>query len=333
MILVCGSLADPVTELVCARLLACSYPYRLLDLRSFPADHAVRWQWSRSGVNGHIAAPGWRLDLSDITGVFARYPGHDRRRAPAGAAPDTHAAIFNEVDAGLMTLIEHLPCTVVNRLAGGMSNHSKTYQALLVRRCGLLTPPTLVTNDAVAVRAFQASSGGDVIYKSLSGIRSIVKRLDEAQLERLPFLHHGPAQFQAFVPGENVRVHVVGDRLFATRVVSDDVDYRYPSPGGRDVEMEPFELPDAVAASCRLLAERLDLVLAGIDLKVTPEGHYYCFEVNPCPGFLYYERGGGQPISEALAHLLHANACPARPQVAVRSRMDRRASIPAGSTL
>ena len=59
-----------------------------------------------------------------------------------------------------------------------------------------------------------------------------------------------------------------------------------------------------------MLAARttFDLLFAGIDLKETPEGEFYCFEVNPCPGFLYYERHTGQPISTALAELLHHSA-------------------------
>ena len=59
-----------------------------------------------------------------------------------------------EYDMGLMALLEDLHCVVVNRLAGGMSNNSKVYQALLVRQCGLLTPSTLVTNDAKAAHRF-----------------------------------------------------------------------------------------------------------------------------------------------------------------------------------
>ena len=31
------------------------------------------------------------------------------------------------------------------------------------------------------------------------------------------------------------------------------------------------------------------LEFAGIDLKVTPDNEVYCFEVNPCPAFSYYE--------------------------------------------
>lgn len=69
--------------------------------------------------------------------------------------------------------------------------------------------------------------------------------------------------------------------------------------------MEPAILPPAIAESCLRLARELDLLLTGIDLKETPDGDYYCFEVNPCPGFLYYEKYTRQPISTALASLLH----------------------------
>ncbi|MER3479214.1 MAG: RimK domain-containing protein ATP-grasp, partial [Meiothermus sp.] len=37
-----------------------------------------------------------------------------------------------------------------------------------------------------------------------------------------------------------------------------------------------------------------------------PEDDWYCFEINPCPGFAYYEQHTGQPISAALAELLEA---------------------------
>jgi glutathione synthase/RimK-type ligase-like ATP-grasp enzyme len=157
----------------------------------------------------------------------------------------------------------------------------------------------------LAAERFFEENKGEVIYKSLSGIRSIVRRVQPEQVARLPLLRNGPAQFQSFIPGENVRVHTVGDQLFATRVHSETVDYRYASREGKNVEMEPTSLPPVVAESCLRLARELDLLLTGIDLKETPDGDYYCFEVNPCPGFLYYEKYTRQPISTALASLLH----------------------------
>jgi glutathione synthase/RimK-type ligase-like ATP-grasp enzyme len=49
------------------------------------------------------------------------------------------------------------------------------------------------------------------------------------------------------------------------------------------------------------MARSMGLVFAGIDLKVTPDDQIYCFEVNPCPAFSYYEGNTGQPISAGVA--------------------------------
>jgi glutathione synthase/RimK-type ligase-like ATP-grasp enzyme len=303
MILVAGGLADSVTELVCARLDERGYAYRLLDLASYPADHRVTWRWRDSGPEGTIARSDWTLDLSDITGVYVRFLGPEGR-LPLNVPSETAEALRAEADAGLMAVLEDLPCPVVNRVAGGMSNNSKPYQALVLRRAGLRVPPTLVTNNAEAAREFYRTHGS-VIYKSASGVRSIVRRLEADSLGRLELLRDGPAQFQAYVPGDNVRVHTVGEQIFAVRVRSQAVDYRYAHRDGLTVEMEPTTLPRAIVQACLRIARDLDLLFAGIDLKVTPDGDWYCFEVNPCPGFIYYERNSRLPISAALADLLH----------------------------
>jgi glutathione synthase/RimK-type ligase-like ATP-grasp enzyme len=309
MILVCGGLADGVTELVCSRLQDCGYPYRLLDLARFPEDYRVSWRWTDGGPEGWIAAADWHLDLDSISGVYSRFLGTDDRPQLAGLDRADAAALRAEGDLGLMAVLEDIECPVVNRIGGGLSNNSKPYQALIISSTGLSVPPTLVTSDPAAARAFHAEHG-DVIYKSASGIRSIVRRLGAGQLARFHLLYDGPAQFQAFVPGRNVRVHTVGERVFATRIESEAVDYRYAHLDGLTAKLEPVALPPKVEAACLRLANVSDLLFAGIDLKETPEGEFFCFEVNPCPGFLYYERQTGQPISTALAELLHRSGQP-----------------------
>ncbi len=39
-------------------------------------------------------------------------------------------------------------------------------------------------------------------------------------------------------------------------------------------------------------------------MRLAPDGRIYCFEVNPCPAFSYYEESTGQPIARALAEYL-----------------------------
>jgi NAD(P)-dependent dehydrogenase (short-subunit alcohol dehydrogenase family) len=46
--------------------------------------------------------------------------------------------------------------------------------------------------------------------------------------------------------------------------------------------------------------------ICGIDLRRRPDGEHVCFEVNPMPGYSYFESETGQAISEALVdYLMH----------------------------
>jgi glutathione synthase/RimK-type ligase-like ATP-grasp enzyme len=55
---------------------------------------------------------------------------------------------------------------------------------------------------------------------------------------------------------------------------------------------------------CIQVAQGMDLAMSGIDLRLTPAGDYYFFEINPSPAFSFYERRTGQPISKVLAKML-----------------------------
>jgi glutathione synthase/RimK-type ligase-like ATP-grasp enzyme len=197
------------------------------------------------------------------------------------------------------------PALVVNRPRAMNSNNSKPMQAQWIGAAGFVVPQTLITSCADEARAFWREHGR-VIFKSISGVRSIVRELDEAGAARLALLHDLPVQFQAYVPGVDLRVHVVGTRCFAAEIQSSATDYRY-ARGGEQTRLQTHRLPAGVARRCVDLAQALDLPLAGIDLRQRPDGQYVCFEVNPMPAYSYYESNTGLPISLALADLL-ANA-------------------------
>ncbi|MBV8414112.1 MAG: hypothetical protein JO251_02735 [Verrucomicrobia bacterium] len=81
-------------------------------------------------------------------------------------------------------------------------------------------------------------------------------------------------------------------------------DYRYAGRSGHSINIRACTLEPDLADRCRRLATDLALPFAGIDLRRTPEGHWYCFEVNPSPGFTFYQEATGQKIAEAVASLL-----------------------------
>jgi len=125
-----------------------------------------------------------------------------------------------------------------------------------------------------------------------------------ADLERLDAVRDCPTQFQEYVPGVDIRVHTVGRRVFATEISTDATDYRFAAREGATREMRGVQLPDEITARCLRLAEELGLPMSGIDLRRSPDGSYYCFEVNPAPVFTFYQAHTGQRIGDALVQLL-----------------------------
>ncbi|GAA3674152.1 hypothetical protein GCM10022237_37130 [Nocardioides ginsengisoli] len=187
---------------------------------------------------------------------------------------------------------------VVNRPSAGLSNHSKPRQSRVIAAVGFAVPETLLTTDPEAAAAFVAAHGGAIV-KSISGTRSIVRTL--APGDDLAAVRWCPTQLQRFVAGVEYRVHAVGERLFAHRICSDAVDYRY---GG--FTLEPTDLPDDVADRCRALTATLGLELAGIDLRFGQDGRWYCWEVNTSPAYTCFDTGD-RAIATALAeHLAQA---------------------------
>jgi glutathione synthase/RimK-type ligase-like ATP-grasp enzyme len=253
-------------------------------------------------------AEGWiRVgeDVCDLETVSAIYVRCRDARSLTPALDHTDAALRHavELDDLVATWLSLTGARVVNSFAAMASNGSKPYQLSLIAKAGFAVPDTLLSTDADAVKEFWERHG-EIIYKSTSGIRSIVSRLKIEDMYRLQEIRWCPTQFQQHIAGRDYRVHVVEDEVFATEILSEADDYRYGERQGFEVELRPYSLPDDCAARCRALAASLDLPVAGIDLRRTPDGEWYCFEVNPSPAFSYYEAATHQPISEAIAALL-----------------------------
>jgi glutathione synthase/RimK-type ligase-like ATP-grasp enzyme len=212
------------------------------------------------------------------------------------------------LEEAIVVWLEMTTACVVNRPSSMVSNGSKPYQLEILSTHGFDVPATLITTDPEAVLRFWTEHAS-VIYKSISGTRSVVSRLDESHLSRLEYVTWCPTQFQQFVPGRDHRVHVVGDDIFACEVLSDADDYRYAGLHGEPASLRVARLPDDVAERCVAVTRLLGLHLAGIDLRRAPDGRWFCFEVNPSPGFSYYEAHTGQPIADAIAsYLVSADA-------------------------
>lgn len=250
-------------------------------------------------AEGWLVIDGREVPLGAVDGVYVRIMEPSRLPEQAARVDPERVARSAAFHAMFLAWVECAPCRVANRTVPMASNGSKPYQAQLIHAVGFDTPPTLVTDDPVEVARFEALHG-QLVYKSTSSVRSIVRVLDAGARDRLHLLGSLPTQFQRCEPGPDVRVHVVGDRVFAARARSDAVDYRYATHDGHDVEIEAIDVPAEVAERCVALATLLDLAFCGVDLRERPDGSWVCFEVNPSPGYSWYETAADLPISDHL---------------------------------
>jgi glutathione synthase/RimK-type ligase-like ATP-grasp enzyme len=308
MILLCGIPSESPLAMVVEALESLGKPSVMFNQRRADDMH-FEFSVAGSAIDGDLAINGTHYRLGDFCGVYTRLMDHECLPELRDEAPDSPRRRRNTaLHMALMRWMEIARVRVVNRTAPMASNSSKPYQAQLICQYGFDVPETLITNDPDLVIAFRAQHQR-IVYKSISGVRSIVKMFDDHDLERLDRIRWCPAQFQAYIEGQDVRVHVIGAEVFATAIESGATDYRYARQQmGMPAQLTALDLSDEVAEKCVYLAQGLGLVFAGIDLKFTPEGRVYCFEVNPCPGFSYYEANTGQPIALAVARYLSGDS-------------------------
>jgi glutathione synthase/RimK-type ligase-like ATP-grasp enzyme len=308
MILLCGIPSEPPLALLLRELSELGAPLAVFNQRLFDTA-SLEFEVSDGAIHGSFQIGSDMHPLAGVQAVYARLMDDwdlpELRHEPPDSARRRQC---RELHARLLEWLEITPSLVVTRAGPNASNGSKTYQAAIAAAQGFVVPETLVTNDPNAALAF-CEQIGRVIYKSVSGIRSVVTEVREDDLLRLDAIRWCPVQFQEAVDGLDVRVHVVGEAVFATAVASDDVDYRYG-----EAELTAHELPCDLGDRCIALARALDIPFAGIDLRISPSGDVYCFEVNPSPAYSYYEMATGQPIARALASLLASKSAANSPE-------------------
>ncbi len=299
MILLFGDPDDRPLTFAIRAAVAAGIEYDIVDQTSLARVAATR-RFRPEGFDVDLVRDGQTTQLNGYDGVYARPLSVPN---PGGQDGFDHA---QRVNAVLVDWLDLTPIRVVSRPEAMNSNGSKPFQAQLIQAHGLEVPATIVTNDPVEVTRF-GEEHGPLIFKSTSGIRSIVRMLDSEHLARLDRVRSLPTQFQAHVEGVDVRVHVVGTTCFATEIRSSAIDYRYAHRDGGEAELVAIEIDESTRVACVSLAAALCLPLCGIDLRRRSDGSFVCFEVNPMPAFSYYESNTCQPIARQLVEFLAGN--------------------------
>lgn len=180
----------------------------------------------------------------------------------------------------------------------------KTFQLEMARQAGLDIPATLVTNQADRVREFLAETK-EVVYKPSMG-GAACRPLDDTALQNLEALSASPVIFQQRIPGVDVRVTMVGEKVVScVRIPSSTLDYRenpaYKS--GQQLYIQEH-LPEAVRQKCVQMMRASGLLFSGIDFILQEDGRWVFLEANSSPVYMDIEHKTKAPITAALADTL-----------------------------
>lgn len=273
--------------------------------RALEADAKLRC------INLRVAVGGaWRFDLPPGGPARIEHAGAVLTLEPDDAyycrlidlsAVETDQAIVRRWHALMSSLRAWLdadPGRVANRLSRGAHNGSKPLHEALLRDLGLRVPDSVTSSDADVLRAFVRE--GPAISKTVCGVRAeAVVVAEDAFADFDPA--SGPVHLQRFVAGDDVRIHVAGERIVAQVAQAGAIDYRR---AGAIAGMKVFEPPAPLRQLMVAATSRLGLAFAGWDFKIDADGAYWCLEANPMPGYSPYDGRCDGAISYALRRYL-----------------------------
>lgn len=310
MILVVSHQADDHAVGVLAALERGGHDAVLIDTAQFPSNAALTQSFENSHQHYEFVIDGKKIDLGACRAGWWRRP--QPFTLQQGISPEFVAFTHTECYEAVAGLWPALGLVWVNPPHLDEVAHHKPYQLAVASKIGLPIPRTVITNDPDSARKFIDELGaGRTVYKTFLASEECWREtriVRDEEVGMLDKVRLAPVIFQEHVPAvADIRVTVVGNRMFATAVVPApggyEVDYRMDIAGAR---FESTELPAEVEQKIHALMKRLGLVYGAIDLRQTPDGTYVFLEVNPAGEWLFVEERTHQPITDAMAELLAA---------------------------
>ncbi|MEU6480582.1 ATP-grasp ribosomal peptide maturase [Streptomyces sp. NPDC047017] len=257
-------------------------------------------------VAGQVRTPSRSARLDDIRSVYWRRPrwpgfthlGDDDARFAAAQVRHGLGGILYSLDGPLW----------VNHPLRNAAADYKPAQLAVAQQLGLVIPPTLVTNDPDEARSFLVEHE-HVVFKTLRWtpyrrdgvpVTGWAEPVTPAEIDQS--VRVTPHLFQARVPKvADVRVLVVGRRLFAVRIDSGLLDWRRDYSAAR---YSVVDLPGQVSKALLGCLDHYELVSGSFDLALDEYGAYWWLELNPNGQWGWLEENTGLEMSAAFADLL-----------------------------
>ena len=287
-------------------------------------DYEFSWWADASGCDFIIRckATGLSIRGSDITSIWDRRP----KKPSELPLKSTEQIDRHNLDEALGFLrfiryyLKDIPS--LGSIVGDIPADSKMLQIKMAVEAGFHIPRTCFTNNKQDCM-LHLNGIGDVVLKPIvsetvwdevndfqwnfftqkTDIEDLSNAPDEAFSQTVSFAQEYVEK--AF----ELRVTVVGDKLFACRIDSQaqdedtgKIDWRQGY--GHGIKWFRFDMPEDIAEKCIAFLKKMNLNFGCFDFIVTPSGEYVFLECNPNGQWLWVEIETGLPISEAIAEWL-----------------------------
>lgn len=299
--------ADVHADLVADRLAAAGALTFRLNFDEFPELYEVDLEFAGGRCSGCLVhlPTGERLLCTDIDAVWMRKRA-DFSFLSKDLGPQERAYARAETRHLLLGLLYSLDCYWMSHPLALRAASWKVEQLQRAARFGFDVPRSVATNRPERAEAFMAAEG-DIVFKPLSSATlaaeqvaaadrvapgMLTRRVGPEHADLLDSVAELPCFFQSHVAKRHeLRVTVIGERVFAARIHSQDdartaTDWRDMSA---EIRFEQATLPAAIEKRCLGLTHSYGLTFGALDLVVTPAGDPVFLEINPVGQFLFVQ--------------------------------------------
>lgn len=300
MIVIIGSEEETHAKYIADKLNKNGIENIFFDSREYPENLSISYSLGDSSFDSFLTIKNKKIKLSEIKGVYWRWFYGVKQQFFENTDSKVTNIVHRECKSALESLFyisQNTNCNWLNSIEAINLHKTKAYQLDILSKNNIRIPKTLITNNTEAVSEFYFSNDKKVIYKPVLG-GAYTKQLTEEDFneEKKEALKYSPIQLQEYIEGVDIRVYVVGEKIFAGKIEAQTIDFREDS----DAQITPVELPQNIQADCLKTIKALKLRYSGVDIRLTPEGEYVFIEANPAPMFIHFERVTGYPISDTL---------------------------------
>jgi glutathione synthase/RimK-type ligase-like ATP-grasp enzyme len=192
----------------------------------------------------------------------------------------------------------------------------KIFQLAMAANVGLDIPDTVVTSDPEEVRRFYADHHGKIVSNIVVPAPILdhviyTNPVTEDQMIGIDSVKMCPSIFQEEVlKSYELRITVVGDRVFAARIDSQDdeetkIDWRRkPVLNDHAVSFSPCKIPDDITQKIYRFMVKMGLRFGCIDMIVTPDGKYVFLEINPNGQWYFVQLKTKMDIATSIVELV-----------------------------